>query len=86
MSDKDKIQAWLAQRATEDDRLYEQYGRDLELEHQGEFVAISSDGGMIIGSDELTVATQALEHFGPGTFALRRIGADAEIRWRRPLL
>ena len=83
---REEVQAWMAQRAAEDDRLYEQYGRVLEPEHQGEFVAISSDGQTIIGTDELTVATQAVERFGPGTFALRRIGADAEIRWRRPLL
>lgn len=28
-------------------------------------------------------AKQALERFGAGSFALRRIGADAEIHWRR---
>ena len=82
MADKEKVRSWMAQRATEDERLYEQYGKALEQEHKGEFVAISSDGQTITGADELTVATQAVKRFGPGTFALRRIGADAEIRWR----
>lgn len=85
MTDKEKIKIWMAQRATEDEQLYELYGKALEQEHKGEFVAISSDGQTITGSDELTVASQALKRFGPGTFALRRIGADAEIRWRHHL-
>ncbi len=44
------IQKWLAQRAEEDDRLYEQYGKQLEKEHSGEYVAIGPDGQTIFGS------------------------------------
>ncbi len=83
---REEVQVWIAQRAAEDNRLYEKYGRALESEHRGEFVAISSDGQIITGGDELAVAAQAVERFGPGTFALRRVGADHEIRRRRPLL
>jgi len=54
----------------------------LEADHAGEFVAINRDGRLISGTDELVVAKQALDQFGAGTFALRRIGAEAEIRWR----
>ena len=76
------VRAWIAERAAEDDRLYERYGRELEAEHRGEFVAISQDGRLVLGHDELTVAHEAIRRFGPGAFTLRRIGADAEIRWR----
>lgn len=77
------IEAWVRHRAEQDDRLYERYGRPLEAEHKGEFVAISDDGRLILGSDKLMVVTQAMEQFGSGTFALRRIGFDAEGGWRR---
>jgi len=77
------IKAWVRHRAEQDDRLYERYGQPLEAAHRGEFVAISDDGRLILGPDALTVATRALEQFGSGTFALRRIGFDAEGGWRR---
>lgn len=79
------LKQWITQRAHEDDRLYERYGRPLETGHTGEFVAISFAGETILGSDELTLAVQAAKHFGSGNFALRRVGYDAEIRWRQPL-
>lgn len=77
-----EIQQWLDERGKKDDALYEQFGRLLEPEHNGEFVAIGDDGGTILGSDELTVAQEAIKRFGPGCFALRRIGARAEGYWR----
>ena len=83
MADPGEITRWIAARAAEDDRLYDRYGKPLEPEHTGKFVAISQDGRLIIGTDELRVVQQAVEQFGPGAFALRRIGAAAEIRWRR---
>lgn len=83
MPTRAEIQAWVARRAREDERLYERYGRPLESDHRGEFVAISDDGRIIIGADELDLATRAIEQFGSGNFALRRIGFDANIRWRR---
>ena len=76
----------MAQRAEEDDRLYEKYGKPLEQKHAGEFVAIGPDGQYVLDSDELALAVQALNRFGQGNFALRRIGYDAEIRWRRRAL
>jgi hypothetical protein len=78
------LQEWIASRAERDDRLYERFGNPLEAAHRGEFVAIGDDGEMILGTDELLVAREATERFGPGNFALRRIGVDAEIRWRSP--
>jgi hypothetical protein len=43
--------------------------------------AISDDGQVNFGLKELAVASQAIQRFGPGRFALRRIGADAAGRW-----
>ena len=78
------LQEWIASRAERDDRLYERFGKSFEALHPGEFVAIGDDGEIILGTDELLVAREATERFGRGSFALRRIGADAEIRWRSP--
>lgn len=76
------VAQWMEERARKDDRLYERHGRDLEADHDGEFVAISDDGRLIVGPDELSVSDEAARRIGAGSFALRRIGADAEIRWR----
>jgi len=84
MSKRSNLSAWIAQRAKQDDELYEEFGRQLESEHSGELVAISDAGRLILGKDELALTKEALTKFGAGKFALRRIGADAEIRWRRP--
>ncbi|MDO8691973.1 MAG: hypothetical protein Q7R39_18545 [Dehalococcoidia bacterium] len=86
MPDKTTLQDWIAKRARQDDDLYQRYARELEPQHRGQFVAISQDGQLITGSDELAVAKQAVQQFGSGTFALRRIGEEAEIRWRRSTL
>jgi hypothetical protein len=82
MADRIPIGQWVSERVAADDRLYERYGRPLEAHHRGEFVAIGDDGQTILGLDELEVSKQAIERFGSGRFALRRIGADAEGRWR----
>jgi hypothetical protein len=79
-----ELHQWIANRADLDDRLYERYGKAPEAKYAGELIAISDDGQLIRGTDELDVATKASNEFGPGHFVLRRIGADAEIRWRRP--
>jgi hypothetical protein len=76
------LRSWVARKAHEDDLLYEQYGKPLEREHTGEYAAIGSDGRIILGTDELSVALQAEQAFGAGAFALRRVGHDAELRWR----
>jgi len=78
-----EIEEWSQRRDAQDDALYERYGATLEREHAGEYVAIADDGRVIVGPDELTVAQQAVRDFGAGAFALRRIGAPAEARWRR---
>lgn len=66
-----------------DDHLYEQFGEPLEGDHEGEYVAIGRHGETVVGSDDLWVLQQALERFGRGEFAFRRIGDRALGKWRR---
>jgi len=75
------LREWLSQRATIDQKLYEQYGRPLEGSHGDQFVAISDDGRTILGSQDIDVLEQAVELFGSGKFAFRRIGHRAIGRW-----
>ena len=75
------IKEWLDRRADEDRRLYEQYGKPLENDHKGEFVAIGSDGTVILGDDSDDVLRQAVDAFGSGNFALTRIGEKAFGKW-----
>ena len=72
----------MAEAGRKDDALYEQYGKVLEPEHTGEYVAISEDGRLIVGVDDLAVSSQAIAQFGSGQFAFRRIGWDYEGRIR----
>jgi len=39
----------------EADGLYERYGKPLEKEHHGKFVAISGDGRVIVDPDDVAV-------------------------------
>ena len=72
----------LRKRVIEDDALYQRYGKKLEQEHKGEFVAISRDGAVIISKSDIEVLQKALEQFGSGNFAFRRIGYKAIGKWR----
>ena len=78
------IKEWVRQRTEKDDRLYERYGKPLEAEHTGEYLAISDDGDIILGTDDLEVGRKALERLGSGNFAFRRVGYPAVWKWRRP--
>lgn len=51
--------------------LYEEYGRPLEEEHWGEFVAISKDGRTLLGQDLQDVLVKANAAFGPGVFVYK---------------
>jgi len=57
--------------------LYERYVRPLEKEHWGKFVAVSLDGQVLLGDDELTVFQSALRKFGSGNFVMMRVGLKA---------
>jgi hypothetical protein len=56
--------------------LYEHYGKPLEAEHRGEYVAISARGKTIVGKNLTEVVTNALKHFGKGNFVFK-IGSRA---------
>jgi hypothetical protein len=51
--------------------LYERYGKPLEAEHWGEFLAISPDGRTLLASSHLDALTRARDAFGPGNFIFR---------------
>jgi hypothetical protein len=63
------------------DRLYERYGRPLEEEHRGKYVAISPAGETLVGHSRLETAKLAREQFGPGSF-LFKIAQRAVGHWR----
>jgi Tfp pilus assembly protein PilF len=67
----------------DDDSLYERYGKPLEKEHRGKYIAINQDGRAIVDSDDLSVIGQAINTFGSGNFVFRRIGYSYvwKLRW-----
>lgn len=62
--------------------LYERFVKPLETQHQGEFVAVNTDGRVIFDKNDLTVVDQALKQFGPGTFVLLKVGSKGVGKWR----
>jgi hypothetical protein len=62
--------------ALEAEELYQQYGKTLEPTHYGEYVAIASDGRMLVGPDDIEIVRQAIADFGSGNFAFYRVGSD----------
>ena len=76
-----EIDEWVRHRSKEDARLYELYGKPLENDHRGQYVAISADGDTILDEDPDRVLSQAIEVFGSGNFALTRVGNKAFGQW-----
>lgn len=64
------------------EHLYQQYGKPLEKEHWGEYVAIHPDGRFVLDPSQLAALEQALAQFGPGSF-LFKVGEKAVGRWRQ---
>jgi len=60
--------------------LYEQFGKPLEQEHAGEYIAVSPGGKTLLGTDLLTVTKEATKTFGPGNFIFK-IGDIAVGKW-----
>ena len=75
-------QVELQQRAAEDERLYQRFAKHLEAEHQGEFVAIGLDGRLMVESDQIRALQRAIQQFGSGNFAFRKIGSRTLGKWR----
>jgi hypothetical protein len=63
------------------DDLYERFGKPLEAGNVGRLVAISRNGGTILGDDLADVTRRATVELGHG-FCLFRLGAAAVGRWR----
>ena len=57
-------------------QLYEKYGRLLEKEHWGEYLAISESGKTVLGKDLLKVANKALADIRFGV-CLYKVGERA---------
>ena len=53
------------------DALYERYGKPLEAEHWGEYIAISPDGRTMLGTDMTEVFDKALKEFGGGVHVFK---------------
>ena len=65
----------------ESDDLYERYGRPLEAEHWGEYVAISREGKTVVGSNLIELAEQAVAMLGPGSFVFK-VGQKSVWKFR----
>ena len=74
-------QEWMERKLEEQRRLYKMYGKPLEKEHKGEYVAISPDGEIILDNRLGEVLALAVETFGQDNFALARVGHDTMAEW-----
>ena len=78
---------WLAKKAKQKKRLYEQYGKPFEKDHHGEDLDISEDGRTILGDRLGEVLQTAVNTFGRDNLALARVGHETVEEWltSRPL-
>ena len=74
---------WIEQKLKEQRRLYERYGKALEKDHTGEFVAISLEGEVILDRKMGKLLKRAVETFGQDNFAMARVGHEAMVEWMR---
>lgn len=63
------------------DKLYKKYGKPLEKEHWGKFLAVSQKGNTILGNNLLEVAQRAVKTLGHGNFIFK-VGDIAVGKWR----
>lgn len=64
------------------DDLYKKYGKPLEKNHQGEYVAVSFKGKTILGQNLYEVAKKASDTFGPANSFVFKVGDIAVWKWR----
>ena len=74
-------QEWIERRLAEERRAYNLYAKHLEPEHNGEFVAISFDGELIVGKRDGEVLKRAVDTFGHGNFTMSRVGHEVMHEW-----
>ena len=65
------------------DKRYERYGKPLENDHHGEFIAITQDGRVIVDKNDIEVVDRAIQQFGSGNFILCRVGYKSVGKIRR---
>lgn len=65
------------------DKRYERYGKPLENDHHGEFIAITQDGRVIVDKNDIEVVDRAIQEFGSGNFILCRVGDKSVGKIRR---
>ena len=65
----------------EADQLYQQYGKPLEQEHWGQYVAISRTGEIVLAPTLVEAMQRARDAFGPGSFVFK-VGEQAVGKWR----
>ncbi len=75
------LSEWLAHNAKARESLYEQYGKPLEPEHTGEFLAIGFDGQVILDAEDGEVLRKAIHELGSGNFVLARVGQVTFGKW-----
>ena len=56
------------------DAIYERRGKHLEKDHFGEYAAMSLEGRVIVGKNDIEVVDQAIQEFCSGNFVLYRVG------------
>ena len=74
-------QLWIEEKLAEQRRLYDLYGKQLEAEHTGEFVAISLNGEILLDRRLGELLKRAIDTFGPDNFAMARVGHEAMAEW-----
>ncbi len=64
------------------EELYARYGKPLEAEHPGDFIAISTQGKVVRAPTLQKVLDLSMEQLGKGSYVFR-LGADCSvIKWR----
>lgn len=61
--------------------MYDRYGKPLESEYGGKYLAVSPRGETLLGVSLREVARQATARFGPGNFVYK-VGERAVGKWR----
>ncbi len=62
--------------------LYERYGKPLEAKHHGEFIAISTQGKVVLAPTLQQVLDESLKQLGPGSFVFRLTADRCAMKWR----
>lgn len=64
------------------DQLYKKYGKPMEKEHIGKYLAVSFQGKTFLGNNLYEVAKRASDTFGPANSIVYKVGDIAVWKWR----